>query len=294
MSLNKFTNIQKGIDLKLDIGCRSMSCDTIVNPGSGLFSGHDILARNKLEYLTGDTKLVNLSTPDRGQPDFSLHTDGLGSTFWAPDQTGSGDITYAGTFPAEVGRHLISSTSLGTSATESKLYEDATNLDVGALNITNVGLVDGEDISSLSTQQGTNTTNISNNTSAISDRLKLDGTDVMGGTLQMNTNSITGVVNINGVVYPPPEISDPLKLSIDGLISMTGDLKMGSYNITNVGLVDGEDVSVMSTNIGLNTTAIGNNASAIVDKLDKDGISDLKISKEKTLSVLVILMPLSN
>jgi hypothetical protein len=279
MSLNKFTNIQKGIDLKLDIGCRSMSCDTIVNPGAGLFSGHDILARNKLEYLTGDTKLVNLSTPDRGQPDFSLHTDGLGSTFWAPDQTGSGDITYAGTFPAEVGRHLISSTSLGTSATESKLYEDATNLDVGALNITNVGLVDGEDISSLSTQQGTNTTNISNNTSAISDRLKLDGTDVMGGTLQMNTNSITGVVNINGVVYPPPEISDPLKLSIDGLISMTGDLKMGSYNITNVGLVDGEDVSVMSTNIGLNTTAIGNNASAIVDKLDKDGISDLKISK---------------
>jgi hypothetical protein len=250
-----------------------MSCNTIVNPGSGLFSGHDILARNKLEYLTGDTKLVNLTTPDQGQNNFSLHTDGAGGCFWSPDETGSGDITYDGVQPAVVGQHVKLSSVTGNTASDSKLYEDATNLDVGSLNITNVGLVDGEDISSLSTQQGTNTTNISNNTSAISDRLKLDGTDVMVGTLQMNTNSITGVVNINGVVYPPPEISDPLKLSIDGLISMTGDLKMGSKNITNVGLVDGEDISVMSTNIGLNTTAIGNNASAIVDKLDKDGIS---------------------
>lgn len=278
MSLNKFSNVQIGKDLKLKIGCELIECDAVVNPIGGLLSGHDILARNRLEYLTGDTKLVSLTTPDRGQADYSLHTDGLGSTFWAPDDTGSGDISYAGTFPAEVGRHLISSTSLGTSATESKLFEDATNLDVGALNITNVGTVDGEDVAALASQQGTNTTDISNNASAILDRVRLNGNDLMTGTLQMNTNSITGVVNINGVVYPPPVVSDPLKLSIDGLIAMTGDLKMGGKNITNVDLVDGEDVSAVAAQVGTNTTNIGNNASAIVGKLDKDGTSDLKIS----------------
>jgi len=279
MSLNKFTDIQTGKDLKLKIGCQLMECGAVVNPIGGLFSGHDILARNKLEYLTTDTKLVNLSTPDRGQNNYSLHTDGVGACFWSPDDTGSGDITYNGTQPAVIGQHFKTSSTDGTTADESKLLEDATNLNLGALNITNVGLVDGEDVSGLATQQGLNTTAIGDNASDITSKLSLNGTDLMTGELKMNTNSISGVVNINGVVYPPPLTPDATKLNIDGTSVMTGDLNMGTKNISNVGLVDGEDVSVLATQQGTNTTNIGNNSTAIVGKLDKDGTSDLKITK---------------
>jgi hypothetical protein len=257
MSLNKFTDVQTGRDLQLNIGCRSMECEVVVNPVGGLLSGHDILARNKLEYLTGDAKLVNLTTPDRGLNTYSLHTDGAGGCYWSPDDTGSGDITYAGVIPAVVGQHLKTSSVAGTSAVDSKLFEDATNLDMGALNITNVGLVDTVDVSALNTQVGTNTTNIGTNSTDITARLKKDGSDLMGGTLQMNSNSITGVVNINGSAYPPAVAPDANKLSIDGSIAMTGGLNMGTQSITNVNLVDGVDVSALNTQVGTNTTNIG-------------------------------------
>jgi hypothetical protein len=172
MSLNKFTNVQIGKDLKLDIGCRSMECGSMINPTGGEIIGHDILATNKLEYVTGDVEIVNLTTPNKGQNTWSLHTDGAGACYWSPDDTGSGDITYDGVQPAVVGQHLKTSSTDGTLANDSKLFEDATNLDVGALNITNVGLVDGEDVAALATQQSTNTGNIGTNTTDIAARLK--------------------------------------------------------------------------------------------------------------------------
>jgi hypothetical protein len=51
MSLNKFTDLQTGKDLKLDIGCRNLSADNIVSDTGGVVSGHFVLARNRLEYL---------------------------------------------------------------------------------------------------------------------------------------------------------------------------------------------------------------------------------------------------
>ena len=76
MSLNKFTDVKTGTDLKLKIGCETLECG-------------ETLARNKLEYLTGDLNLVNLTTPDRGTVADTLHTDGLGSCYWGVTAIGS-------------------------------------------------------------------------------------------------------------------------------------------------------------------------------------------------------------
>jgi hypothetical protein len=154
MSLNKFTDTQKGLDLNLKIGCDELSCPNIHIPIGGVIDAHKVRARNELEYVAGDLNSVNLTTPDRGSADNALKTDGLGSTFWAPV------LEYNGTQPSVVGTHVKLSTTDGTRVDESKLSETATDLSMGGLNITSVGNIDGVDISALETNVNTNTVNI--------------------------------------------------------------------------------------------------------------------------------------
>ena len=112
------------------------------------------------------------------------------------------------------------------------------SLNMGANSVTNVNLVDGVDVSLLSTTVGTNTTNIGTN------------------TINIGTND-TDITNLQND-----------KLNIDGTLSMSGSLNMGSNSVTNVNLVDGVDVSLLSTSVGTNTTDITNLQN---DKLSKDG-----------------------
>ena len=53
------------------------------------------------------------------------------------------------------------------------------------------------------------------------------------------------------------------RLRVDGTTAMTGALDMGAQNITNVGTVDGVDVSAMNAQVATNVTAITSNTSAI-------------------------------
>ena len=41
------------------------------------------IAVNKIEVKTADDNHIDYSTPDLGQPNYTLHTDGSGNTFWA-------------------------------------------------------------------------------------------------------------------------------------------------------------------------------------------------------------------
>lgn len=88
----------------------------------------------------------NYSTPDIGLPNYSLHTDGAGATFWAPDDTGSGDIGYNGIAPTVAGQLSRFSGVDGLTVDQSAITDDGTNLNLNNQNITNVNLVDGVDI----------------------------------------------------------------------------------------------------------------------------------------------------
>lgn len=110
-------------------------------------TGDDAITADDLT-VTGDLIAAgnNYSTADLGQPNYSLHTDGAGSTFWAPDDTGSGDIGYNGIAPTVAGQLSRFSGVDGLTVDQSAITDDGANLDLNNQNITNVNLVDGVDI----------------------------------------------------------------------------------------------------------------------------------------------------
>ena len=91
MSLNKFTDVAKGKELNLQIGCATLECvtcicDNIVVPAGGDITAHSIYVQNDLKVQTSNGD-VDYTTPNVGLPNYVLHTDGLGATFWATDAT---------------------------------------------------------------------------------------------------------------------------------------------------------------------------------------------------------------
>ena len=147
MSLNKFTDVEKGKALGLRIGCEVLECtncicDSMTFPAGGDLNAHDVNVSNNLKVATSNGE-VNYTTPDKGQPNYSLHTDGAGGTFWSPDDTGSADLTYNGTTPVALGQHVKFSNTDSSTVNESKLIEGATSIDFGGLNLNCVGLING-------------------------------------------------------------------------------------------------------------------------------------------------------
>lgn len=122
MSIRKILNNPNAEnDASLNLTCTTMICETVQTQGT-------------LEIKTGDGNVLNYSTPDLGQDMYSLHTDGQGGVYWAPDQTGSSDIAYVGTNGA-VGKHLKMTDNTGQFVTDSSIVEDATKLDLGGLEL---------------------------------------------------------------------------------------------------------------------------------------------------------------
>jgi len=148
MSLNKFTNIERNKPLNLKIACETLEClncvcDSMSFPSGGDLNAHDINVSNNLKVATSNGD-INYSTPDKGQPNYSLHTDGAGNTFWSPDDTGSADLTYNGAIPVALGQHVKFSNTDTSTVNESKLIESPTDLNLQGLNLTNVGLINGD------------------------------------------------------------------------------------------------------------------------------------------------------
>lgn len=138
MSLNKFTDTQIGKDIKLQIGCDTLECETLISENQ---------TTNVLFTTTINTDVINISTnddqqiefgnyPDQSTAGYVLHTDGVGSTYWAPDIGTAGGIVYSGG-TTNIGRHLKSASVDGLSANNSLLLESGTELDVGTLKVIN-------------------------------------------------------------------------------------------------------------------------------------------------------------
>jgi hypothetical protein len=149
MSLNKFTDVARGVELGLKIGSIEMKCDsmecknmiveTVTFPPDGDLTAHDVNVNNNLNVKADDLSNVNFKTPDQGQPNYVLTTDGVGSVFFAPPDTGSSDITYNGTPPVVIGQHLKFSATNASVANQSVLTEVGTQFDFGGYNIENTG-----------------------------------------------------------------------------------------------------------------------------------------------------------
>ena len=108
---------------------------------SNLLTGENIVANTKLETVVSNG-IINYTTPNLGQPNFSLHTDGIGGTFWSPDDTGAGDIVYDGALPLTPGTHTLYSSNDGIRVGKSKLLETTTDLFLNNLNLNNAGTID--------------------------------------------------------------------------------------------------------------------------------------------------------
>jgi hypothetical protein len=136
MSLNKFTDLQTGKDIKLQIGCTNMECE---NMGCDSHFSQEI-DTGKVLINTLDNKKVNLEFANVGLPGHVLHTDGNdpAGVYWAPDVGTANGIAYSGA-GTQVGRHLKSVSADGLTADNSIIIEDigANTLDVGSLKVVN-------------------------------------------------------------------------------------------------------------------------------------------------------------
>ena len=145
MSLNKLFNKEQGIELGFEIGCATLACEnmeckTIVMEVGGDIDAHDVSVTNKLSVDTiTDIGGNNYVTPNLGVANYSLHTDGNGATFWAPDDTGGvGGIVYGGIPPTISGQLALFNDTAGGSARQSLITDDGTNLNLNDENLTNV------------------------------------------------------------------------------------------------------------------------------------------------------------
>ena len=135
-----------------NIECKTINCNNMNMPNGGDLDAHNItvdgvLTCNDSAILGG----VDYNTPDIGQPNYSLHTDGAGVAFWAPDDTGTSDISYSGTPPTVAGQLSRFSSTTGGNVDQSAIIDDGLNLNLNNQNISNVNLVDGVDISAFKT-----------------------------------------------------------------------------------------------------------------------------------------------
>ena len=218
MSLNKFTTVEKGKEINLKIGCDVLECgtcivDNILIPEGGEIKAQSVYVEGNLKVKTSEGD-INYTTPNKGQNNFSLHTDGNGGTFWAPDDTGSGDLTYNGVIPVSLGQHVKLSSTDAKLVDESKIIEDATNLNISGLNITNSGLINGQN----PIQIGTNTNDIvalKTKTQNISASTTFNNT-IIGGKVLVNGNVDTVKLNNTNNVQPLEIVSENTTLELEG------------------------------------------------------------------------------
>ena len=135
MSLNKFTDTT--IKDWMKIGCQELACQQLDMPNGTCINAYDMCVQNELK-VDGITDIAgnNYATPDLGQPAFSLHTDGLGSTYWDVDSAGSGDISYNGVPPTIPGQLVKFSGVDGKTAEQSSILDSDLLLKNGAVAMT--------------------------------------------------------------------------------------------------------------------------------------------------------------
>ena len=271
MSLNKLTDVERGKKAGLKIGCSHIEAD-IISVSS--LSTTNIKSFGNLIATTDDSKEINFSTPDQGTAGYVLHTDGTGNTYWDPPTQGCGNLVYNGTEAVQIGTFVKASSTDFTTLSNSKVIESATELNLNGLNMTNTGTINGVNLSTLSSQTSTNTSEI---TQLQNNKLSLNGTSTMSGDLNMGSNNITNTGTINGL----------------NLAMMSSQIGTNTSNISTNTSQIGTNTSNISTNtsdISTNTSNISTNTSNIAGKLNISGTNimtgDLNLGGNQITSIL--------
>jgi len=213
MSLNKFTEVNIGKDIKLNIGCTNMECE---NMGCNSHFSEEI-DTGKIVIRTADEKDITFAYPDQGVAGHVLHTDGVGNTYWAPDVGSASGIVYSGA-GTQVGRHLKSISADGLTADNSVIIEDvgANTLDVGGLRVVNAS--DPTDPQDLSTKNYVDTQAVS------LDLRKQFSTGLLSG----------GFMTINGGDSTKFDISAGTGIVVDTLTGTKTDVSWGTFTAVQI------------------------------------------------------------
>jgi hypothetical protein len=219
-----------------------------------------------------DLTTFNLKPPSLGTSGQVLKSDGLGNTYFGNDTAGTSGVNYQGSVPVAVGSHSKISNTLGTEVVESKLFETANDLFLTNLNITGAGNYNSTIINNGSIEATSGNLNL---TPSTGNQINLNGVisaqdnkivNCLDPTLSQDVatkNYVDGLLGGSGISYSgaqPTIIGELLKFnSTDGssvdkskLVESATNLNLGSLNITNVGSVDGVNISAFKTSYDSN------------------------------------------
>jgi hypothetical protein len=192
----------------------------MVIPAGGDLVSHNINVTNELKVKCDDATDLLLKTPDYGTSGQVVSSNGDGTMKFETLPSLTAFVTNPSNSNFDMGGYAITNvglvdnvdisvleTTVGTNTTDiTNLDTDKLNrsgdqamtgsLDMGTFAITNVGLVDGTDISVLATAVGTNTTDITN---LDTDKLNRSGDQAMTGGLNMGGFAITNVGLVDSV-----------------------------------------------------------------------------------------------
>jgi hypothetical protein len=225
-----------------------------------------------LTITCDDLTKFNLKPPSLGTAGQVLKSDGLGNTYFGNDTAGTSGVNYQGSVPVAVGSHSKISNTLGTEVVESKLFETANDLFLTNLNITGAGNYNSTIINNGSIEATSGNLNL---TPSTGNQINLNGVisaqdnkivNCLDPTLSQDVatkNYVDGLLGGSGISYSgtqPTIIGELLKFnSTDGssvdkskLVESATNLNLGSLNITNVGSVDGVNISAFKTSYDSN------------------------------------------
>lgn len=245
MSINHIIDNNQSEQLKIDIECKS------------------ITTQNNLNVICINSDEVNLKMPNKGTNGDVLNSDGNGGVYWGA-ASGSSGVSYQGINPVPIGTHYKISNTTGSEVVDSKLYETSSDLFLTNLNITgagqynstiiNNGNIEATGVSDLDLKPAINQTVRLHGYGEISAENNkiincLDPTLLTDVATKGYVDFKSAGISFSGV--QPTVIGELLKFnSTDGstvnksvMVEDATNLNLGSLNITNVGNVDGVNVS---------------------------------------------------
>jgi len=247
MSINHVIDNNEPEQLKINIECKSLT------------------ARDDLNVICLNNDEVNLKMPNKGSNGDVLQSTGAGSVFWGAP-TGSSGVAYQGIDPVPVGTHYKISNTTGSEVVDSKLFETTTDLFLTNLKITGAGeynstIINNGNVESTGTADldltgASGTIRLHGETSAEDNKIIncLDPTNAQDVATKnyVDNNAGTGI-SYSGA--QPTIVGEMLKFSsTDGLsvdksvmVETATDFNLGSLAITNVGNVDGVDLSAFKS-----------------------------------------------
>ncbi len=247
MSINHVIDNNESGQLKIDIECKS------------------ITTRDNLNVICENDDEVNLKMPNKGTNGDVLNSDGVGGVYWGAP-TGSSGVAYQGVNPVVIGTHYKISNTTGSEVVDSKLVETATDIAFNSLNITGAGeynstIIDDGKIEAtgsndLDLYPATNQTiRLHGEISAEDNKIIncLDPTLPTDVATKNYVDNNAGGISFTGV--QPTVAGEFLKFnSTDGstidksvVVESVSNLNLGMLNITNVGNVDGVDISAFKS-----------------------------------------------